>query len=426
MLSSKSSLANRWLWRIVVAGVILIPLFFSAAGIDSFRLPKEIIFRLETILVVCICVILVVTKQVNAPKTWKDPGLLLPGLIVVWSLISMLASTNRLLSLSSVLWIFGWAAIFIVTTALAKSHRLEVVYVMLIPAGINALVVLLQEADLWNPFFPGKSLEHMYHSALIGNANDVGTFLVAPTVASFALVFVTRFNRLLHFSVTFLLVLAAVANHTLTALIAIVMGFLATVFVLSKRSAILAAILASILVVATVWLYPPLRFRYDLTRRFIADGYYDGLLSGRLIPNLAASHMLADHPLTGVGPGCFKWEFFPYKLKVTERYRNLVLTGKTVNYGEVHNDHLQILAETGFPGYAIFIAALVAIGAGSFLSRTTSHEQTPEERFSRLASFPLALALALLALAQFPLELASALAVNIYLFALCRAWRPNE
>ena len=422
MQLSESPLANRWLWRIVTAGVIIIPLYISTGGKDGFRLPKEILFRLETLLLAGICIVLLAARKIPRPASWKDPDLLLPALAVAWSLVSFIGSSNRVVSLPSFLWICGWALIFIVTTALANGRPLAVVYVSLLPALINGFLVLLQEADLWNPLFSGKTLEHAYHSALIGNANDVGVFLVGPAIASFALIFVTRSHRVLHVSAAFLLLVAAVANHTLTALIALVAGFLATVFLISKPRAIAAALIACVILIATVWLYPPLRFRYDLNKRFIATGYYDGFLSGRLLPNITAAQMFADHVLTGVGPGCFKWEFFWYKVRVVEQHKNMVLSGQKVNYGEAHNDHLQILAETGLPGYAIFVACLVGISSISFRRIETP---APEQKFAKLASFPLALSFAVLAIAQFPLELASSMAVNIYLFALCRAWRQN-
>ena len=66
------------------------------------------------------------------------------------------------------------------------------------------------------------------------------------------------------------------------------------------------------------------------------------------------------------------------------------------------------------------VGALIAIGSASFKAR--SSEATPEAEFSKVVSFPLAIAFAVIALGQFPLELAAATAVYVYLFALCGAW----
>jgi O-antigen ligase len=407
------------LWRIITGGVVLIPMFVSVTGKDAFRLPKELLFRVEAILVIAIGFFLFATKQILLTRTWKTAGFLIPAAIVGWSFVTMLVATNRVLSVSAFLWIAGWAAIFLATTSLATERRVSAVYAIVIPAVVNSVIVLMQETGLWNPFYRGKSLEHIYHTALIGNPNDIGTFLALPAIASLALVFADKSRRALNITVTSVLAIAAVANHTLTALIALGVGSLAVLFVVSRKRSIVAAVVLALIGIALVRFYPPLRFRYELGSRFAREGNYDSIMSGRIMPYVSSTRMFLDHPLTGVGPGCFKWEFFPYKLRAAARYGKLITTLPS-NFGEVHNDHLQILAESGLPGYLLFVAAIVVIAAGSFRARA---ESTPESDFSRIASFPLAAGFAVLAIGQFPLELATCMAATIYLFALCRGWQ---
>jgi O-antigen ligase len=423
LLPAKSARVNRWIWRIIVGGVFVIPLVVALGGKDSFRIPKEVFFRAEAILIAAIWLALLVTRNLQGRPNRRDPFLILPAAVILWSLVAMSTSTNRFLSLQSLLWIAGWTLIFVATYLLARSHAIAAVYVAIVPAVINAVLVLLQESGLWNPFFPGQITEHAYHSALIGNPNDVGTFLVAPTLAALGLAIVHRGTRWLAASLTVVLFAAAVANHTLTALIALTVGVLGMIFVVSKRWTLAATCAMAIAAVAIIAYYPPLRARYDFTMRFLRAGYYDTVTSGRALPYLTAMQMFLDRPIAGVGPGCFKWEYFPYKLKTTVRYKQLALTGTTVNYGEVHNDHLQILAETGLPGYALFAAALLVIAGISFRQKEAA---TAEGKFSRLCAFPLATAFVILALGQFPLELAAPTSVNLFLFALCGAWRPND
>lgn len=420
MFSITSSRANRWLWRLVVTSVIAIPLVFSAHGKDSFRLPKEIVFRAEAILLLGVLVLLLATGSISRRRSWKEPGTLLPAIAVIWTLTTMLVSTNRTLSFASFLWVCGWALVFVFSAMLAADRKVSAVDVLLIPAIINAVVVLLQEAEIWNPFFSAKDLEHVYHSGLIGNSNDVGVYLIVPTIAAFALIFATPRRRMLHLAITLLLVAAAMANHTLTALIALAFGMIATAFVASRKWGATAVIAVAIFAALSVATYPPLRQRYDRMVRFTEAGYYDSVLSGRLMPYFASFQMFLDHPLTGVGPGCFKWEFFPYQIKIAATHRNLSFSNPE-NFGEAHNDHLQILAETGVPGYAVFIAALIAIGSISF--RRPNPSGTPEETFARLAAFPIAVAFGIVAIAQFPLELAASLATMIYVVALIDAWQ---
>jgi O-antigen ligase len=392
------------------------------SGNESFRLPKEILFRAEAIVLCGVVFFLLGTRQMQRPRSWKDPGVLIPGAILIWAFISMLMATNRIVSLWSFLWIAGWTLIFVVTASLAREMSVSAVYAAIIPAVANGALVLLQESDIWNPFYRGRSLEHLYHSALIGNPNDVGTFLVAPTVAGFALIFADKSRRAVSVIVTLLLVASMVANHTLTALVAMAVGFVAVIFVISRKSAIAVAIFLALAGLALVRLYPPLWARYKLSLNFIELGNYDSVVSGRLMPTMASAEMFRDHPIAGVGPGCFKWEFFFYRLRIAKDHGNLV-TAAPSNFGEVHNDHLQILAETGLPGYALFVAALIVIGSASFPKRREEARLQTEREFSRLAAFPLASSFAVLAIGQFPLELAASTSALTYLFALCYGWR---
>ncbi len=54
--------------------------------------------------------------------------------------------------------------------------------------------------------------------------------------------------------------------------------------------------------------------------------------------------MIRDHPLTGVGPGMYRWKIPPY------------LTGRAGNYHHAHNDPLENAAEWGVPAAFVFWA----------------------------------------------------------------------
>jgi O-antigen ligase len=421
-MMSPSNSAERWLWRVVIAGVVCIPLLVSPAGKDSFRLPKDLFFRAESIVLICILVISIAANKIHPVVRLTDGATMIATVVIAWSFLSMLVATNRTVSLTAFAWIAGWTVIFIIAYVMARDRTVHAVDAALIPALINDAVVLMQESGLWNPFFPRDS-EHALHSGLIGNSNDVGTFLVGPTIASCALAFGATRRRPLYVSAAVILLLADVANHTVTALVAIAVALILMTFIVSRKWAATGLIAMTLGIAALIRFDPPLHQRYELGRTWIATRNYDTLLSGRVLPYLAASNMFLDHPITGVGPGCFKWEYFPYKLKMNAIYKKYVV-GWGINFAEVHNDHLQILAESGVPGYATLIAAMIFVGSATF--RRLSADASPEERFSQLASLPLVVSFVIVALGQFPLELAASNAVNVYLFALCAAWKPNR
>ncbi|HEX3071894.1 MAG TPA: O-antigen ligase family protein, partial [Thermoanaerobaculia bacterium] len=137
--------------------------------------------------------------------------------------------------------------------------------------------------------------------------------------------------------------------------------------------------------------------------------------------------MARDHPLLGVGPGNFKYHYMAYRIGLPSHYPEQWLRGFAMNWGEVHNDHLQVAAETGLPGYALF---LLAIGIGSGIVATRRRAQTgassPEEAFARGFRWPLATAVFVICLAQFPLELAAPRLMILTLAALCVTWSHDD
>jgi O-antigen ligase len=175
--------------------------------------------------------------------------------------------------------------------------------------------------------------------------------------------------------------------------------------------------------------YAPLQKRVVEMRDALARRDYEALSAARMIPFFAAAEMVRDHPVVGVGPGCFSYNFFEYKLGVQKRHRWLF--GPTVtahNFGEVHNDHLQVASETGIPGYALFIAALALIAAGSRERRegiAEDAEETSRSELVRLLSLPLAVSLFVLALAQFPLELVAPTHSYLWAAAAVMSWRRS-
>jgi O-antigen ligase len=192
----------------------------------------------------------------------------------------------------------------------------------------------------------------------------------------------------------------------------------------SRRAAI--AVGAALVILAVPLLLPSTQIGKG-ARNFadaVAKRDYQRAFSERLLPFLAAVEMTRDHPLLGVGPGCFQYHFMRYRLALPMRYPAALTQGWPMNWGEVHNDHLQVASETGLPGYALFLGALgVAAGIGS---RRRAPAATAEAAFARALRWPLAAGVFVLCLAQFPMELAAPRLMLLSLGALCIGWDRDD
>ena len=414
---------GRWSDRIVALFSLAVPLFVVIGAKDTFRLPKDALFRAEAILLASLYVAAAI---VRAPRElrieWKRLEIAVPLIALLWMALATLASTNRGRSLDSLVTACAAAIIFFATIEFAKRRGFKTLFFILIPAVINAIVGALQEFDIWQPFHaPPEVTHHQRSTALIGNPNDAGSYLAAAALAAVVAAIASREYRKPFGVAAAILMVGLLINQTLTAIVACGVAALVAFCIRSWKRALVAAIAALLIVAIAVVVFPPLRQRANNMRNWMHAGNYNAALTNRGTPFIAAALMARDHLLTGVGPGAFAWQYFPYKIEAEKRVPSLRHSyTRGTNYSEVHNDHLQVLAETGVPGYAIFIATIVALATLS--RRRPSAVADDRSKFTRLLALPLAVEFFVLALAQFPLEITAVLSQFIFLAALCAAW----
>jgi O-antigen ligase len=144
------------------------------------------------------------------------------------------------------------------------------------------------------------------------------------------------------------------------------------------------------------------------------------------VPFLCAIEMIRARPLMGMGPGCFKYHFMLTRLTLEKRYPPAWTRGWPMNFGETHNDHLQVAAETGLPGYALLLAAVLLLAIPA--RRRDGAEAYRAERtiVGRAIRAPLAATFFVLALAQFPLQVAAPRLMFLTLGALAISWDRND
>jgi O-antigen ligase len=422
----RPAIAERAILVVLATGLIVIPAILSP-GMDTFRLPKELAFRAEAIALLMLAVFWATTRR----RTWtfvKRPELLVAAAIVCWSIITTAASTNRALSIDSLITIVAAVVIFIATCLAAQKRSLIAVDVMMFAGCANAILVLLQELKIWTPYPPSRDTATHYGSVgLLGNTNDVGTYLVTLAVAAIVLaVTVNGIRRWVYSAIGALLVAGIAASGARTALGALVAALIVFAIGHSRRAALAAT--AIVIALALIVMSPSTSLGRGVRvfTNALAHRDYQHLFSERLPPFLAAVDMTLDHPLLGVGPGCFKYHYMAYRVGLRGRYPGAWIRGYSMNFGEVHNDHLQVAAETGVPGYALFLAAIgVSTGiVGGTRRKTTA--LTPEAAFARALRWPLATAVFVICLAQFPLELAAARLVILTFGALCVTWSRDD
>ncbi|MGZ5492084.1 MAG: O-antigen ligase family protein, partial [Thermoanaerobaculia bacterium] len=318
--------------------------------------------------------------------------------------------------------------VFYAVVAVARRHGWILLGAPLAAAVGNALLVIAEETNLWMPFGVLPRIpHHLQCDALVGNPNEVGSYLGAAALASLA-VMSTRFGgkkrTVRNVIVAAALVAGLVASQTLTAIVAFAAGALFMLAISSWRNALLAAAAGVATAAFIIALAAPIRARTTNVVRWIARGNYNRVFTERFTPFVAAWSMFVEHPLAGVGPGAFAWQYYDHKILAERRHPKLRRAyNRGVNYGEVHNDHLQVLAEGGIVGYAAFGALLGALACVSFTIPANAPDE--RQRFARRLGLSLAVFWAVLSLAQFPLETTVVRSLLVHLAALCVGWRTS-
>jgi O-antigen ligase len=412
-------------WWTAAATAVITPVFVSKASLDMFAAPKELVLRAGGILVLLALILRAIYahRSLLADLRAHRVTAILAGAAVVWTGVATIFSTNQLLSAWTLLRVALCAAIAVAAVIGVARRRFETLYLLFLPAILNVIVLIGQERQLFDPIYP----PHMrwLRSGLIGNPNWIGTYLLVPALAALALVFCTPKRRALHVALAVFLALGLVAAQSVTAIGAYAVGAVAIGAMYSWKRAAAICILAALALGAVVMLYPPARRRAQTFRDAAAARDVNWLTSSRMTAYAAALEMFLDRPLVGMGPGCYALHYFTYKIEVEAEHPQLQQSfDRQSNFGEAHNDHLEIMAVTGLPGYAILAVVLIVVGRRSWLVRKTRRDSA-RHAFVYACSFPLAAATAVLMLAQFPLELAASTATLLVAAAFCVGWSDD-
>lgn len=415
------------LWTVRAATVVVTATAMEPGSIDVFRTPKDV--------ALLICGMLILTAGAAGALISDDiaalfrrlyaPPVIFALTAAAWTIVASLASVRPQASFWAPVTVICFTAFFCAAFLTAGKRPVPALLVVLIPAAVNAALATLQSTQFWSPWEVDPRIPmRVRTTGLIGNPNDLGTYLVLPVLAAFAAGLVWRRHRWL-LAVAMLLVAGLASAQSVTPFIAAVAGVFIMAITSRTRRLRLIVVGAVLALLAAAVIHPGSRSRFQSLLASTSSGELPEMTSFRIVPAVTAFEMFLDRPLVGMGPGSFSAMFMTYKLKTDEKYPQWVRLGNE-SFGQVHNDHMQVLAETGLPGYLLFLTALVLLALVSLRRNGTADPEDPRIQFARTFAFPAAVSFAVLALAQFPLQLTAPMVPAIYLAALCFAWTDES
>ncbi|HUF09870.1 MAG TPA: O-antigen ligase family protein [Rhodothermales bacterium] len=287
---------------------------------------------------------------------------------------------------------------------------------MLIPALATVLILAAQVAGLWYPLISPEEFSKLprvdkvllSRSALLGNRDDVGVYLLIPLSVSLGLV---HRKPLMMAVLTGSLVGGIVLSTTLTA-IAVMGALLAGSGLWWMRKAprgtlVIASSLTLLLLITSVALLPEeVQRKITWYGNHLSEGRMGELLGGRLEPFRASAHLIRNHPFLGVGPGRFPLEYIEVARDLAARDQTLQAGAEREEayFDMVHNDYLETAAEAGVPlllGMVIFVTVFVRATLINVSSRLPLSVRAVGAGVAAAA-----LAICAAAMVQFPLQIA--------------------
>jgi O-antigen ligase len=419
-----SSVFETTAWVIVAATMLVMPLVIMRPALDMFRTPKDVFFLTMSLLVFAWTAAGALFRE-DLARMVRIPRfpLLIGAAAVVWTAITTLTSRQPEVSYFKPLTVFGVAAFCLAACWAGRGRGLAAIGVVLLPAAINAVVAGLQSFGVRSAVISAgpDSQRRLLTTGLIGNPNDLGGYFVLPMIAAIAAAFAWPRFRIPLAAVALLLGGGVVASQSVTPVIASIAGISAMMLLPRRRTLRRAGIAMLLLIIATTGLHPGSRARIQQLVENARSGRLSDATSFRVPAFAAATQMFLERPFVGVGPGVFSTRYLSYKIALDEAHPDWIRVNNQ-NFAEVHNDHLQILSETGILGYALFLIALIGLARQSFAAAPDDESRA---RFVQGFAFPAAAAFFVLALAHFPLQLTSNTVPATYLAALCFAWVPE-
>ena len=337
---------------------------------------------------------------VGAVRTTKPDG-------VAWTGLTALLSTYRDLSSDSFVSVLTSALLFLAVWYAAPRISLAIIDLLVPVVMINAALAAVQEYAIFDPFLHDdpELAQHLKATGLIGNPNVVGSFMaLAAVILSVAAARARGLRRWLYLLGALVATASVLVSLTRTALFALAAGLVLLAIGPSRRRAAAVIVAVALLLGAGVLFRVPLVMRVMEVPKLAREGGLEVASSGRVAPALAAWEMFRDRPLTGVGPGAYRHGYTEYKTRVRRQYGAAIAGTTPTTFADAHNDHLQLLAEVGLPGYLLFVAFLVALWLAT--RRGERDDDDVRRRIARTLVVPLGGAFVVLALAQFPLHLA--------------------
>lgn len=292
------------------------------------------------------------------------PLLLLLLITIVWTIVTVLFSAHRLISVKFLLakcWYFG---AFVLAPLIVFRGKKKIKIAMLLLAGAMLLVVLITMLRHYNSGFSFTGINEALKPFFRNHVN-YSAMLVCIIPVFFAFYKLGGSQRIRNAVVVIIIILliALFLSYARGAWLALMAGIAA--YWLVRQRLLLVTFIATVLIVilSLFWIkaddrylqyahdYRTTIFHEDFRQHLQATYAFKDLSTAeRFYRWIAGVRMIKDNPLTGFGPNTFYNNYKPYAIPDFKTW-----VSNNPEHSTVHNYFLLITIEQGIPGLVFFL-----------------------------------------------------------------------
>jgi O-antigen ligase/Flp pilus assembly protein TadD len=384
--AARGSAPERILFTLFIFLLAAVPLIYSPVTKDNFILPKFILVR--TVALAALCVWLAGLAASGEARLRRSPALVVLCLFVLALLPSLLASTNKALSLDELnillTCILLW---FLASSFTADARRLTFATgVIVTVACLEAAYGALQYFGV-DPLYHAPDIARLKVFGSLGNPNFLSAYLAACLPLSLTAFMASRRPA------TAALLLCAVALLAAGILLTgtkggMLAGAASSLFVIVacvlrrhslaryRRNVMFLIAAVAVLAAGVALLSFSGRGAFHLPSTLIQSLDARGLSVGkRLLYWKTAFEMIRARPLSGWGLGALRLHYLDHQGSVLARPGSESYIPLAANPIHAHNDYLQLWAEAGLGAVIVFMA-LVSVISRAGLRKVRSPSET--------------------------------------------------
>lgn len=377
-----------WVAWLLIGWVGVVLLGFTWYSYESFNTPKEALLRAG--IAVLGVVVLWRWMQEGLIRFAWSPVVGLAWLLWGWGWLSLTASPHRTIAMGAQWFGLHLVLLTILVPAVLR-HRDNLKRLWIGTAVIGGVVAAIAGAQ-WCGLDYEQGLQWRPHQApfqkigiysTIGNPNYLAAvlvFLIPVTIGLAAGEKIARYRAAVLWGCAVISMIALLLTRSKGGLAAACVGCAVLWLVWgiyygwSKKRLLLSGVggvgLAALLLSLLMWQSPSLGSDWHA---LLSRSWDDPSVKGRLLMWKTTIEMVVAHPVIGVGTGTFGAQYQPYRARVFDRVDNpaTIYPASEHSYdetGDAHNDWLQLAAENGIVGLALFMTLIFYVFLGGLRS----------------------------------------------------------